>query len=101
MRDMHRTLAIEICNLEREHLKTHQTMAFVSPVSFAYQYMDTLSFTAISVRSVLFAKVNTLADANIKASKIAIYNNTSQNVLTSVKSIFQQSTKITNTSNTS
>lgn len=33
-----------------------------------------------SIRSVLFAKVNQLQDQNIKTSKIAIYNNMSQNV---------------------
>lgn len=53
MKSMYKLLTVEMCELEREHLKTLQTLAFISPVSFAYQYMGNPGYTAISSGEVI------------------------------------------------
>nr|APG79112.1 hypothetical protein 4 [Hubei lepidoptera virus 4] len=47
LKRIHKELSMRICELEREHLKTLTSLAFISPVSFAYQYMNSPGYTAI------------------------------------------------------
>lgn len=37
---IYKSLSTRICELERTQLKTLTSLAFISPVSFAYQYMN-------------------------------------------------------------
>lgn len=53
MKNVYKTLSIEICELERNHLKTLQTLALISPTSFAYQYMNSPGYTAVSAGEVI------------------------------------------------
>nr|AQU42769.1 VP2 [Morris orbivirus] len=48
MRNMYRALSTEICELERQQLKTLMTIGYSNPSHFAYQYMNSPGFTAIS-----------------------------------------------------